>query len=341
MIYTYLLVIIFFTVAFLGLFTTKRSKEDLYMYVFISIVLTIYAAFRPIGIDRDSEAYIGLFYSNLPVEITFQFITYIANTFFSSESRFLFIIYALIGVGIKLKILKKISPLIILSLLVYLSNLFIQQELTAIRAGASATFILLSLSYLKDRKFLFFLFCVTTATIFHYSAFITILLWLLSPKRISKFYYFIIPIGFIMYILTSRFTVSSQLPILYFQNKIDSYMSSQEQGNQKINVLNALLFIKCALYYFFLYNKKLLKDINIYFPLLIKMYGWSIFIFLSFSFIPVLSFRLSDLFSISEILLIPLIAMMFKNKFIGNSFVVTYSIVIFVYNIFIGRLLIL
>lgn len=341
MIYTYILVAIFIFVVIPALFITKSSKYDKYFYVFLSIILFIYVAFRPIGIDRDSKSYVALFYSNIDIEVTFKSIKFIINRFLRGEVQYIFVIYALIGVSLKLKILRALSPLFILSILVYLSNFILQQDLTAIRAGAASTFILLSLIPLKNRNFFVFTLFIFSATLFHYSAFVALLLWFLSYKSMHKIYYLIVPIGFLLYIFTSHYTISNQIPILYFQNKLEAYLQSQEQGNQEINVLNAFLFIKCLIYYFLLYNSKKLIAYNLYFPILIKMYGWSIFIFLSFSFIPVLSFRISDFFGISEILLIPLITSLFKDKLIGNGVVVGYCSLIFIYNIFIGKMLLI
>ncbi|WP_352230318.1 EpsG family protein [Escherichia coli] len=92
----------------------------------------------------------------------------------------LFYCFALISVSLKYNIIKKSSPFLLLSVLVYYSNTFILQDLTQIRAGLRGHSIIFSVTICKNKNIISFVMLILLASTFH----ITALLFLLFSHLI-------------------------------------------------------------------------------------------------------------------------------------------------------------
>ena len=228
---------LFLILSLTTLFITDNSikpyekNTDLFLkilFIFIGILLFFISGFRAVGIDRDYYNYINLYEENKDswsflIEPSFILISKFVKTCFNSNVTFLFVLFALIGVSTKMYAIKQLSEFWSLSLLLYISYSFILQDMTQIRVGVAAGFILLSIEPLYERKFWKFLIFSICAILFHYTALIIILLWFLNPTKINVKLYGLIIILVYLINLTSSFYISELLqyiPILPLQNKI-------------------------------------------------------------------------------------------------------------------------
>lgn len=83
----------------------------------------------------------------------------------------------------------------------------------------------------------------------------------------------------------------------------------------------------------------LIKDHNFYFPIMIKMMGLSIFSFAALSSLPVLAFRVSELYGIVEIVLFTNIYYTIKPEWVSRCIVMFIGITLFCINVFYNKLL--
>lgn len=303
----------------------KNNKIKVLLYSLVGFSLMIAAAFRKGWADYD--VYIEYFQHinkgyDVPVEISYGLISKFVYIV-SDDVILLFIIYAFLGVTLKLIAISKLSKLWFLSLIFYISYYYIVQDLIQIRAAVATGFVLLSIKPLYDRKFLPFFLFFLCAFFFHYSAIVILPLWFLSKKKgKSIFLASLIPLSYVFFFLGLNF-ILNLVPIPAIQEKILLYKSLQELGEHNtINVFNIKFLLKVILFYIFLWKADTLVGYNKYIYLLIKIYGISLFVFPALAFLPILSYRMNEIYGIVEIILFPLLIYTANPRFLSKIIVI-------------------
>jgi hypothetical protein len=323
------LFIIFFILSLLALTMPIRFCNK-YLFTFFWILLILTSAFRG-DVDRDYGGYIDMLQRTYTfvVEPTFVFFSKIINNFLGGKYIFIFIFYALLGVSIKMYAIKKLTNLKFFSLLIYFCGFFILQEMTQIRVGVAAGFMLISIIFLEKRNLSFFLLSSLFAFLFHYSAIIIFPLWFIY--KINKpILFLLIPVSYFVYFIDINLIYN--LPIPGVNDKISMYQIIADEKVEvvKTNVFNYILLLNIILYYIFLSNYNLLKNKNKYFPILIRIYLISISTYILFAKMPIFSTRVSEIYGVVQIIIIPFLFYIFKMKLIPKALIVIISSV-FIY----------
>src|ERR1035437_4338069 len=250
------------------------------------------------------------------IEISFSFIRYLVQHTFDNPV-FLFLIYAFLGVYFKFTSIKQLSQLGLISLAIYVSNFYILHEMTQIRVGVASGLLLLSIKTLYERNWKQFLIICIIASLFHYTALVIAPLYFLNPKKISKrLWIAIIPVAYLIHFLGINFSnLIGLIPIPGIQRLWDIY--SSEIDIDQINIFNSVQIMRCLIGMYLLYFTDKIVERNKYFPILMKIYVIGIAVFVLFIDMPVISFRISEIFYIVEIILIPFIFYTFNEKRIG------------------------
>ncbi len=331
---------------FIGSFINKeRESYTQYIYFILGVLLITVAAFRPIGIDRDSLNYENLYRNNDSqlVELTFIWISNFVKRFFD-DSRVLFVIYAILGVGIKLYAFPKLSKDLFLCLIVYLSNYYLLHDMTQIRAGVASGIFLLAMFYLASGKKIVYLLCTLIAILFHYSAIVLLPLIFLDNKPLSKRKRYLlisfVPFSYMIYFLNLNLVMI--LPVPYLQEKLEVYQRLNEKGilGDDINVFNVLFLIRVVVYLLLLYKYELISTYNRYSSLLLKVMGVSIVSFIVFYSLPVVSFRISEMLGIVDVILYVSIFYVFKPRYLSNIIVLFISLILLVINLYYNELIV-
>ncbi|WP_312993455.1 EpsG family protein [Chryseobacterium flavum] len=325
-------------------FPSKIKTVNNLLVCILFLLFFLIAAFRPEDSDKDSVIYYNAWYYafyGAIIEASFVFIRDVLRYTLELPIRSILVVYAFLGIFIKFLAIKRITNLFYLSLLVYLSHYYILHDLTQIRAGVAAAFFLLSLPYLYERNPLKYFLCISFAIVFHYSAFFLLFLYFVNPKKDEKIYPYLIPIGYIIYFL--GFNIIVEIPIPYFQEKLKLYQEGIESGDKQsstINVFNYAMILKIIVFYFMYAFKDKLLEHSKYSTLLLKINALSIFAFAALSVIPAISYRIHELFNIVEIILIPLIIYIYKNRFIGYIIVIIYTLIFLLLDILYNELIV-
>lgn len=303
-------------------------------------MLIFFAAFRDGTKVADYEVYVDLFTKpDAIIEPSFTIISQFVHLVFSGNVLVLFFIYAALGVYTKALAIRSLTPFIFGSLLIYMSNFFILHELTQIRAGIASGILLLTVKPIHERNLKKFLVLAALAIFFHYSALIILPLWFLDAAKPRKLVLLsAVPIGLCLFLLKVNLIFS--LPIPGIEEKILLYQALQDSGVKgfyEINVLNSLFILRCVLFYFLIANYSLLAKSNKYAVLLMKIFAISLFLLPALATMPVLAFRLNELLGIVEIVLIPMILYIFKDKFFSKLLLIGYASAVIGFNIFYGR----
>lgn len=321
-----------------------------YLFILFFVFLFFIAGFRSLGIDRDSENYaydIQSFitthnYDFIKTEPFFYLIVNVSKFLFNDVVRGVFILYAFLGVSLKLYAIKKNSSFPLLSLIVYFCFYFILHEMTQIKVGVAAGIFLLAIPDIVNRNWKSYLIKTALATLFHYVAIIMLFIYLINSKHNKQLFYLFLPlIGILLAIINvGKFFLMSIINFLpeFLSHKINLYLTLHEMGiYTEINVFNIYYSSLLIVYYFaIIHINKYKKEINI---VQIKIMGWMLFIFYSFYFFPIFAFRISEFLVIVLIFILPDLISTIREKLFTSFIVFLYSISMLLNCIFIQRLL--
>lgn len=314
----YILLFLFIFLIIISIIDTKNIYFNLSVFYFFTFILFSICAFRPSGIDRDYETYVSAFngdnISNAIFEPSFIFISYIVTTFFKSNTIYLFIIYALLGVVIKSFAIKKIANFYVISLLLYFSYFFTLHEMTQIRIGAACSIFLLSIPSLYNRNIYKYFIYVILAITLHFTAILLVFLWFIDYKKLNKYsWVFIMIFSMLIGIIFKSFItyIFENFNFGLLQNKILAY---QNDNNSTINIFNIWMLTRISLILFLIYKSDILIKNNKYSFLLIKIYIISISSYYILSFNPAFAGRVNDMLGIVEIILFPMLIFLFTPK---------------------------
>lgn len=318
-------------------FIYKNKKVSPVLLSFIIILLSLIAGFRPLEYFFDTETYIFLIetYNNfLDAEPTFWIINQFNQNFLGGSIQIFFLIYAILGVGIKIFAINNFSSNPIISVLCYIMLYYILYEMTAIRASVSVGLFLLALPDIVNRKWKSYFFKTILAVSFHYSAVIMLFFYFLNPRKLNYIFYFILPIILFFLSFQKDFFlnfinfISSFLPS-FLEWKIKAYTSSLDfELYNTINRFNPFIISLCLIYYISLFNIHKFQEKSS--MLLIKLLCFQISSFYLFYSIPPIAGRISQFIGISLVVFIPLFINIFKDKFISYSLISFWLIIYFI-----------
>lgn len=345
---TFILLII--VVNFLFLLLYKNGLDATYSkfsFFILYLALVLIVGLRGEGVDHDYTTYLISITKNETIsEPTYLIISLLISSF-NLPTVLLFLLYAILGIGIKLYVIDKYSKLPIIAILIYLCNFLLLHDINQIRAGVASAFILLSVPFLAQKERFKFCLCIISATLFHFSSFIAFILLFITNNKLSRVTYliwFILPIlGLGIHLIS--LDIISFIPIDSVRSKLEMYKYLEEIGTEgfaQANLFNLYFLFKLFIYYFFLFKYCYYKEDGRLFNIYLKIYGISLFLFPSLSSItPLLGYRTSELIGIIEILLFPYLFTIFKTKNQAKCMVVLYVILLFSINIFYKRLIFL
>ncbi len=345
--YVALLFAILAVIAVLAFFEDEEMQSRGWLLMALAIVLTLYVAFRPEGIDKDYNAYLGYFRNSTGVsasltEPTFKMINGIARAL--QAPILLFVIYAFLAVPLKIYAIKRLSPYWYLSIMLWVTHLFIIQEMTQIRVAVASGVFLFALPFLAEGKKMKYLLLAVVALFFHYSALVLLPLAIFGNKDLSRFFRCILVV---VPILIYAFPFAGMdllklIPIPLLQQKLQMYeeLKIYEGGMwADINIYNALALIRLATYYILLWKYDYLKDKYPYMPILLKVFCYSICMYVGLSFLPPVAMRIEELIAIIDCVTFPFLAVLLRPHWLGRLLVVLYAICVLVANIFLYKLL--
>lgn len=342
-----ILFFVFFLFSFIAFFSPKDVLNKYVLYTFVGFILIFIAGFRSEQGNPDyanyKEMYEDARTGDVIVEFSYVFISHIVQFIFDNI-LFVFLVYAIIGVSLKLTAIKQLTDLWFLSLIIYFSNFFILHEVIQIRVGVASGFLLLCIKPIYDRNLKRFLVLVLLAVFFHVSSLIILPLWFLGKfkNKINLFVIgIIIPISYCVYFM--NVTILNFIPIPYVQEKLDVYAQLQELGTAdfltEINVFNYVFLARILFFYFLLYKSELLMSHNKYTVLLLNIYAISLFMYPALAMMPVLAGRISELLGVVEIILLPLIYYTIRPRYISILIIVVWAFGILMVNIFKSQIL--
>lgn len=307
-------ILIFFIIV---LFINYKGRYENNIYWSLSWLLIIIAGFRAPSVSLDYGEYQQLFYSidsfsYYTIEPIFKWLCLI-----SPNVEIFFLLYAIIAVSLKFYAFKHLSYLPFYSILFYFVHFFLLHEMTQIRIGLASCFILLMIKELCEKKKTNAFFLFLLAVFSHFSSIICFMFFFYDSTKISiKKYALLIILALLIYLLDISVVscISSFLWGIY-KTKLETYYGIMQQGmHDYINVFNVNFLLQLVIVAFLLYLCKRKNILDQYTILLVKVYTTGIILYLCFTEIPSFAFRLSEICFVTEILLLPRLILLFKQK---------------------------
>lgn len=319
------IVIIFVFTATLCFLEGRLSDRDKkILYVLLGFVLVLLAGFREVGVDPDSDNYEHAFHNCYDARLwgAMEFSYFLISMFlstFSSDVHVVFLFYAFFGVVLKFIAFRKLSEFWFLPVMVYLSFFYEVHECVQIRTGIMSGLFMLSIPYMAEKKRFKALILVTLGAFFHISALVLIPFVFLSNREMSKkqmlFWIGIIPCSYVINLVGANLLVN--IPIAYIENKLTNYQETADVIDVGVNVYSPLQLFTTLLFLYLMYFQETILKYNKYFPLMMKIFALSLFAYVAFAFLPVLSQRISYLFRIMTIILFTNIYYTIRPKWVG------------------------
>lgn len=305
--------------------TPKKIETNIsrrFWIVFL-IVLVIIAVGRPLKMaDYSSYVRIVKEFDVGRYEPATVLVNYFVH-FSSSPVTWFFIIYAFLGIGLKLYAIKSISPLFYGGIIVYLSNFFVLHDLVQIRAAVASGCVLMMIKFSVERNLKKYLVFYLIAVMFHYSALIGGFIWFLRPNSTRRWWYIIALIACYYighHLQTIAQSVTPLLAVLFSDNS-----AALQVGEDDTFLLQIKQIYICAAFWFFV-NKLKANPVSI---IALKTYTIGICFGWMFSEFSNLAMRTADMLIISEILLIPSVIYIFRNRVLASIIVVLYVLYTF------------
>ncbi len=320
---------------------TRQRKLGRLVPIFVLwLALALIATFRPPTM-ADYENYLRMFeqgYSTSGrIEGGYIFIN---NLFRDISDNFLWLLFfmALISIALKLYSIKKMSPLIWASIAIYISHFFILHDMIQVRAAVASGCALFAIRYKVEGNLKAFIITVCLSFLIHYSTLLLILVWFINPTKYQRtFYIWMIPVAYAVAITgnyISKFLLL--VPIESVQFLMDMYTKGIFE--ESVNIFNLRQLLECTICFILWFNCKRIAPHNPYFIICLKVYT------IGLSIIPLFAdmsgaFRMSELYNIVEILLIPCIifAVPRKAKFVGQLAVIAVASIFLLVNIYAGE----
>jgi hypothetical protein len=299
----------------------KRMFFSPHLLLFVFLV-TISATRLWMG-TRDTELYISFFNSystySFQIEPGFALLITVVKMLGGGDGIFLFSC-AMLGIGLKYFSILKHARFVGLSLLMYFVKFYFLYDLVQIRAGIAVGIIFWGIRFVINRKFIPFVLIVIAATSFHYSAIVFLCLYPLGSDRLNSTYMFYVAGILVPVIILFHLDEYVLHYVVNLIPRLELYTELLQLGeHSEIRLFNPDTIIRLFMFIFLFLMRKRLERIIPYFNLWLRMLGTSLIFFFLFRQLPVVAFRLSELFDVAMIFMYPAILIVFRNRWHGYT----------------------
>lgn len=320
---------------------SNNSKTSLALFGTLCLILIAFTGLRDGTKVTDYESYTILFETGGDyIEPTFVLLRYVAKFLLRGDVVVLMCLYALLAIPLKFRAIQSYSEFIFLSLLIWIGNLYLQQDFTQVRASVATGIFLFSLNSLYNQSEKYWVY-VIVACLFHISSLLMIPLWLISPYKIKKQMWIgLLIISYIMALYKIDFIdLIGLIPIEHIQSKFEMYKSFQEFGDYSANIFSLLHLSRIILWGLLLWKSDLIFLKNRYVYLLLKIMALSLVALPLFSLNIAAALRIMEYYGIVEIILFPMLLYTIKPTFVSKVILVCFASMAIYMRIFISELI--
>lgn len=320
--YTYLVVFNFLVaiLLFLSIINVKSKR----IYIIIGILLVIIAGFRDGLLFADYSGYLESIrdVDDSRMEMSFKLISKVVDAL-GLSSVFVFLMYAILGVSIKMKAILKWGSPVWLSLMIYVAHLYLAEECAAIRIGVATGFVLLSILELCNKRYWKWLLYTLIAIFFHNSALLSLLIPLIIKIPV-KFSYTLLLL--LLAYLVPALGVTLDMLLGFFDMDWLGFYSHYILTENVVSIYNFSQMLYCVLALYIVKNIESFRKMNKYSGELVIIYIFSLLVLPVFHTVPVFAYRSAHIFACVEIVLFPLAIKYFweRKQILISVFLIIY-----------------
>lgn len=298
-------------------------------YLIIAIALIIACSFKGTWLP-DTQPYIDAFYNDdSRMELMWSFFRRI--TLWTKTPSAIFFIYSFISIFFTLRFLKTYCRTPLMSLLIWMSYIFIIQDMIQIRQGVSSAIFLNTIPYIQNRDWKKYFGFNIFGCLFHISALAVLPIYFLDSKRIQRnLFLWMIPIAYFLFFAELGLVFLIQYIQIDFIQALWVTKSTMLYVTEEVNLFNIRQIILVSINIILWLN---IKKIYSYYPsslLYIKIFTIAIVTFIILFDVPDIASRLNIIYSISEIVAIPALLYIPKNRIYGRLIVLSISLLFFI-----------
>lgn len=333
------LFVFFFSIFLLSVYNTESRNARLFF--FFIFLLTLLTTVRPDTL-QDYSNYCNFFRYGGDNKFEWGFVYIVDLLRPYAPPIFLFFLFALIAITLKVKFLYCYSPSFILSIAFFLSNSLILHDMIQMRVALAGSFLLWSLLYICKKDIIKFTLLIFAASLFHLSSWVFWPFYFSRSNHINKKLYLSAFLG--VYLLhwggLRIGTLVECIPLFSINRLAEMYKMGMEQGiGTELNVYNFFHLVRCLLLIYLLFNERKVEHLRPMFILSLKIYTMSLLLFVSLSDFPVVAFRISELLQIVEMLLFAYLFMIIKSCQLKKIIPALLAVFFIFINIFYNHLL--
>lgn len=349
-------ILIFFLIACLAIEYEIGSNKAIWPFFIIVFFLVLFAGFRSPEVPRDYKVYSYTFthldeilrdgggvFLKVYEPAFIWVVLFFKWLFLNSYGLAIMLFFAFAAVTLKSVSILRYAFNPFLALLIYYCNYFFLQEMIQIRIGLASAIYLFALRYYIRGNFKVFIGFILLAFCFHYSAILFLGTLLFRRNDFNKTWFTILMILVVPFAIV-RIPIDNYLNIFGAlgggNEKIETYSNIMKynlaEGIKVFNTMNIIKIVICSYLLYIVPKKDLISDK--YLSVFLKLTIASIFILSFTAGIPLLSFRLSDLFGIASIFSFAYLAKYLPFKKFNIWVVVLIAFAYFYINIIYGGL---
>lgn len=346
-------IFIFYILSIFAVFNHVKEFRQcrLVFYIIATLLLIFFAGFRQAGVGPDDFNYVDKFLEvpDITCWISGQFKYTFAETWmepgyiflgsvvraFTEDYIFLFTAVAFLSIGISSYNYYRYTPFVFLTLVLFFVHTFLYRDINQIRAGVAAAIGLFLIAQLHEKQRFRALLTIGLAGMFHSAALCLLLAYGLSFFRVTRRrlvigYFIAFALGFIG--ISSL--LLSILPNLGFLTaKVVRYANSGYADTVSLfditNIKNSVIFFVMIFYWdFFKYRVRFFETMMLLYFLAVT---WRI----ALSDLGVLAARIATFFGIVEVLLVPALLYLFRQKIFATIVVLIYAFATLYLNLFV------
>ncbi|MBA94299.1 MAG: hypothetical protein CMP21_00840 [Rickettsiales bacterium] len=344
----YWLIFVFLSIlAFLNLYIKDKSIKFVF-FIFIMFFLILFAGLRGETVSADYLRYVMFFEMtpNIMEWVSGDYQYSIVNSYmveplylligafvkvFTTNYVFNFLFISFIAVSINSIFYFKYSKYVFLTVLLYFVFTFFGKEMTQIRNGVSSALGLFLIFCFYKKLHLRSLIIIATASLIHLASICYLIPFFVNffrERLTNKVIIGFIALGMALGYVGILKSVIVLLPDSFLKVKLYNYAFMSKYADitpifDLVNIKN-ILFLSI----FLIFRNKLSKKV-IYFDVMLMMYALGVFFRLLFSDVDILAGRLASYFTIVEVIMIPSLILLFKQRIFIFFLIVFYAGTIF------------
>lgn len=318
--------VVFYIIALAYVGAPKRDVR--YMLMLSCVAVAIMTGFRDPYAWPDAAGYMGNFLYNTNtlstfsfadrpngfVEFGFHFLGIIVKTFTGNGTAYFLFIAFLSFLFIYLS-LEKYGFYPLVGLAVYMGRFLVGRNFCQIRAGLAIAIVIYGTQYITKQKLWKFLLVVLIAYQFHHSAILAVPLFFMNKIKIKHWHIYL---GIAVAFIAAAFFGGAIKNFVQGSDYINEMASSYvEEGSEKAysqTLANPMIYYQVMILFVFTYLEDKLKKISEHYYTIRNAYFISCVLLIVLVQYAILAGRTSTVFATYEMIMIPMLVMLFKKQ---------------------------